>query len=85
MLIKQVSIRLLSFIALATKFLSLNNESSIFRPSLTDLNSVEPKYYPFMAILDKFSGSCHSANEVSTKTCVTNKTKVFIIIARLNE
>ena len=49
------------------------------------MNSVELKCYPFTAFLDKFSGSCNSANDVSTETCVTNRTKVFIIIARLNE
>ena len=40
--IKQVLIALLSFIgSLATKYVSLNNEPCIIRPTLIDLNPVE--------------------------------------------
>ena len=48
-LIKQVFIILLSFsISLATKFLFLNDEQCLVRPTLIDLNLVNFKYYPFM-------------------------------------
>ena len=83
MLIKQVSTGLLSFIALQQQNVCL--EPLVFRPSLTDLNPVELKHDPFMVILVKVSGSCNSANGVSTKTYVTSKTNVFIIITKLNK
>ena len=74
--IKQVFIVLLGFIeSLAhvakisdqTKCLSLNDEPCMVRPILTDLNSVEVKYYLFMISLDKCTGSC---NVLSLKICV---------------
>ena len=37
------------------------------RPTLTDLNPVELKYYPFMISLNKCTGSC---NVFSPETCV---------------
>ena len=48
-LIKQMFIVLLSFSSsLASKCLSLNDEPSVIRPTLIDLNPVEHKYYTFM-------------------------------------
>ena len=52
--------------------LPLNDEPCMVRPTLIDLNPVEFKYYPFMASLDKYSGSC---NALSSKICVPSKTK----------
>ena len=71
--IKQVFIVLLIFnSSLATKYLSLNNEPCMVRPTLTDLDLVELKYYPFMISLDKYTGSC---NVLSSKTSVPKKAK----------
>ena len=36
------------------------------RPTLTDLNPVEPKCYPFMSILGKCGGISNSANDLYT-------------------
>ena len=53
-LIKEVLIALLSLSeSLATKHVSLNNESCMSRSTLVDLHSVEPDYCPFMINLDK--------------------------------
>ena len=41
-------------------------------PTLTDLNPVELKYYPFMIGFDKCSGNC---NALSPKICVPNRKK----------
>ena len=72
--IKQLFIVLLSFCSsLAcdrTKCLSLNDEPCMVRPTLIDLNLVEPKYYSFMICLDKCNGSC---NVLSSKICVLKK------------
>ena len=74
--IKQVFILLLSFgKSLATKCMSLNNETCMGRPFLVNLTSVELKYYALMISLDKFSESCNSVNDLSTKICVPSKTK----------
>ena len=70
-LIKQVLILLLSFSSpLETKYLYLNDEPCMVRPTLIDENSVEPKYYPLMVSLDKCSGSY---NVLSPKICVPKK------------
>ena len=51
--------------------------------------AVELNYYPFMFSLDKCSGSCNAADDLSTKICVPSKAKdnvqVFNMIARINE
>ena len=55
-----------------TKFLFLNGEPCMVRPTLIDLNPVELKYYPFMISLNKCTGSC---NVLSPKICVPKETK----------
>ena len=48
-LVKQVFIAVLSFNgSLATKFMPLNNEQCMIKPTLIDLNRVEFKYYQLM-------------------------------------
>ena len=76
--------------SLATKDVSLSDKSCIVKPTLTDLNPVEFNYYPFMVSLDKCSGSCNAAVDLSTKLCVPNKAKdlnlkIFNMITRINE
>ena len=52
-LIKQVLIVLLSFSeSLTTKCMFLDDKPYMVRPTLIDLNPVEPKYYSFMISLD---------------------------------
>ena len=64
-LIKQTFISILGFSgSLATKFMLLNNERCIVRPTVTDLGPA--KYYPFMISLDKCSESCNSADDLHT-------------------
>ena len=87
-LIKQLFIGSLSFSsALATKFVSLNDEPCMIRPTLIDLNPVELKYYQLMISLDKRTGSC---NVLSPKICLLKETKdinvkTFNIITNKNE
>ena len=90
-LIKQVFIVLLSFSSslarvanIRTKCLSLNDELSMVRPILIDLNTVELKCYPFMISLEKYS------NVLSVKVCVPNETRdvnveAFNMITNKNE
>ena len=75
-LIKQEFIGLLCFSkSLVTKFMSLNNESCMIRSTLIDLNFIELNYYPFMISLDNCSRSCNSANDLSIKIYILNKSK----------
>ena len=62
----------------------------MIRRTLIDLIPVELNYYPFMISLDKFSGICNSVYDISTKICVSSKTKdinikVFNMITNINE
>ena len=57
--------------SLATKFLSLNDESMHVRSTLIDLNPDEQDY-PFMISLDKCTGGC---NILSPKICVLRETE----------
>ena len=90
-IIKQVFIAFLSFDeSLATKCVSLNNEPCMIRPSLIDLNPVEPNYYPFIISPDKWNGSCNAVDHLSTKICFLSqakdvKIKVFNMITRIYE
>ena len=45
------------------------------RPTLIDLNPVEPNYYPFIIRLDVCNGSCNVADDLSTNIYVSSKTK----------
>ena len=79
-LIKQVFIVLLNFgQSLATKCMSLNNEPCMTRPFFVDLNLVELKNYPFIISLGKFSRICISVDDLTTKICVLNKTKMQML------
>ena len=55
------------YLSLASKCMSLNNEPCMIRPTLIDLNPVEPNYYSFMISLDECNGSYNSDNDLSTK------------------
>ena len=56
---------LLSFSeSLATKWVSLNNESCMIRPTFVVLNLFKLNYYPFKINLNKCSGSCNSVDDL---------------------
>ena len=57
--------------SLATKCLFLNDELCMVRLTLTDMNPVELKYYPFRISLNKRTESC---NVLSPKICVPKET-----------
>ena len=64
-------ILLLSFReSLATEHVSLSMEPCMARPTLIDLNPIEPYNYLFMNSLDKSSESCNAADNLSSKICV---------------
>ena len=59
----------------ATNCVSMNNQSCITRAALTDLNSDEVHYYPFMVSLDTCDASCTTIKDPSGRICVPNKRK----------
>ena len=61
----------LTRVADLTKCMFLNYEPCMFRPSLTNMNRNELKYYPFIS-LNKCTGSC---NVLYPKICVSKETK----------
>ena len=70
--------------------MSLNNETCIISPTLNDLNPVKLNYCQFMTSLNKFSESCNSVDDLSTKLYVPSKTKdrnikVFNVITNKNK
>ena len=65
-------------ILVATKYISLNDESCMIRNILIDVNLVELKYYLSMISLDKATGS---SNVLSSKICVPKETKDIIVKA----
>ena len=73
-LIKQVFLALLNFRgSLATKYVSVNNEQLMIRPTFLDINSIELNYYTFIIILDKCNASCNVVDDLSTKICVPSE------------
>ena len=69
-------IALLSFSgSLATKYVSLNNEPYMMRPTLIDLKLAELNYYPFTITLDKYNGSCNVVDDLFTKISVPSERK----------
>ena len=60
------------------------------RPTLIDLNPVEPNYYPFIISFDKCNGNFDAADDVSMKNCVPSdkmdvNVKVFNMIIKTYE
>ena len=44
------------------------------------LDPIELNYYPFMISLDKRNRGCNVADDLSTKICVPDETKVIVIV-----
>lgn len=74
--VKQIFIALLSFSeSLATKFLSLNDYSTLVKPTLFDLNPNDVHYCRFMVGLDWCNGTCNVLDDPSGNACVHKKTE----------
>ena len=64
--IKQMLVGLLSFGgSLATKYVSLNNQPCVTKPTLVDLNPDDLRYDPFIFSLDRCYRSCNVLNDLS--------------------
>ena len=78
-LIKQVFIVLLGFSrSLATKCMSLNDESCMIRSTFIDISSTELNYFTFTISLDKCNGSCNVVDYLSKKYVSRAKQKTWM-------
>ena len=73
-----------------TKCLCFSNGPCLAKPTLTDLNSDELHYYPFVVSLYRCNGSYNTLDDLSSGICVLNKTddvhlNVINMITRRNE
>ena len=68
----------------------IKNQECKVRPKIVDINSNNPKFYPFSIKINKCSGSCNNINNPYAKICVPNdvkdlNVKVFNLMSRTNE
>ena len=75
--IKQAFLTLSSFSGpLASKCVFLNDELSLVKAILIDLNQNNLSNYQFMVSLDRFNGICNTLKDLSCRMCVLNETEV---------
>ena len=76
------------------KFISLNNQECIAKPTLINLRPIEYieglHYYVFGVNLDRFMRRFNTVNDLSNKVCLPNKTEdldlsLCNMITRINE
>ena len=48
----------------------MNNEECKIRLEIIDINSTEPKFYPYSININKCSGSCNNINDPCAELCV---------------
>ena len=58
--------------SLATKCVSMNNKPCMVRPTLIDLNPDKLHHYSFIFCLDRWDGSCNTAENSFDRICVPN-------------
>ena len=68
----------------------MNNQEYTIRLEIININSNEPRFYPYSIEVNKCSGSCNNINDPYAKSCVpdvgkTINVKVFNLISRTNE
>ena len=57
------------------KCISLNNLPCQTRPTLVNINSNQPLYYPFTISVNKCGGSCNTIDDPNTRAYVPNKVR----------
>ena len=61
-----------------TKLFSLNNQTCQARPTLLDINSDEPLFYPFILCVNKFGGNSNSIDDLFSGIYVPDKLKISL-------
>ena len=53
----------------------MNNQDCKIRPETVNINSGEPRFYPYRIKVNKCSGSCDNINDPFSKLCVSDVVK----------
>ena len=61
-----------------TKFVCLNNRPCQARPTLVDINSNDPLFYPFIVSVNKFGGICNPIDDPFPRVCVPDKLNISL-------
>ena len=74
----------------ALNCVSMNNQECKVRPTIVDINSNDPMFYPFSIKVNKCSGNCNNINDPYAKRCVPDTVKdlnvrVFNLMSKTNE
>ena len=59
----------------ALQCMSVVNQKCMPRPKIVDVNANEPVYYPYIVLINKFSGSCNDINDPFAKFCAPDVTR----------
>ena len=68
----------------------MNNQKCKIISEIINVNTNEPKFYPYIITINKCKGSCNTIDEPYSKICVPDtikniNVKVFNLISRTNE
>ena len=68
----------------------MNNQECKIRSEITNVNTIEPMFYPYSITLNKWKGSCNTFIDPYAKLCVPDAIininfKVFNLMSRTNE
>ena len=68
----------------------MNNQECKVRPEIADVNSNDPKFYPFSVKINRCSGNCNNINDPCAEICVPDTVKdlnvrVFNLMSRTNQ
>ena len=69
---------------------SANNQECKIRTEIINLNTNEPRFYPYSIKINKCKGCCSTINNQYAKICIPDKikntnVKVFNLMSRTNE
>ena len=66
--------------------ISLKNQECKVRPTIADINSNNPIFYPFSIKINKCSSNCNNINNPYAKICVPDlNVRVFNLMSTTNE
>ena len=57
-------------------FISMNNQACKARPEIINVNSNNPKFYPFSIETSKCSGNCNNINDPYARIYVPDTVKI---------
>ena len=57
------------------KCVSMNNQECKVRPKILNINSNEPSFYPYIILVNKWSGRCNDSNDPYAKLYIPDVIK----------